>query len=384
MRPELWNVPMAVAGNPENRHGIILAKNNIAKKFGVVTAEAIWEAKRKCPDLVLVPPQYDKYQEFYEKINQIYLDYTDLVEPFSIDESFLDVTGTLHLFKKTPKELADEIRARVEEELGITVSIGVSFCKVFAKLGSDYKKPNATTVIFEEDVENIVYPLPIRSLFSVGKKSAEILNNRGIHTIGDLADMPEDFLEKILGKQGRTLYSYVHCLDDEPVRSFYDGNEAKSISKGMTFKHDLIHHDEIKAGVNLLSDAVVERLRADHKKAYTIQVTIKDASFKTIQRQRKLDFPTRLNRQISEVALELIENNWEVGKRPIRLIAINCTELVPEDMEIFTQQSLFEKIESVDNKKVEKIEDTMADIREKFGKDVIKFGYINPLNDKEK
>ena len=187
LRPELREVPMAVAGDPESRHGIIVAKNQKAKAFGVQTAETIFQAKKKCPDLVCVPSHHSLYHEFYEKINAIYLEYTDLVEPFSIDESYLDVTNSIHLFKMTPKELADHLRKRIKEELDITISVGVSFCKVFAKLGSDYKKPNATTVIMREDIPRIVYPLPVSSLIFVGKKSVEVLDSYHIRTCGDLA-----------------------------------------------------------------------------------------------------------------------------------------------------------------------------------------------------
>lgn len=380
--PNLKNVPMAVAGNPENRHGIILAKNELAKKYNVQTAEPIWQARRKCPNLICVPPHYDKYHDFYVRINEIYLQYTDLVEPFSIDESYLDVTGTLHLFDKSPGELADEIRERVKREIGITISVGVSFCKVFAKLGSDYMKPDATTVIMREDVERIVYPLPVSDLLFVGKKTASLLATRAIHTVADLSVYDESFLIKLLGKQGASLYKNIHGLEDDPVRSFYDKYEVKSVSKGMTFKHDLTDEDEVRCGVNLLSDSVAERLRAEHKKGYVIQVTIKDTSLKSIQRQRKLPVPTHLKKQIYSVAMELIFENWEMGK-PIRLISVGCSELVDENEEVFVQQSLFETsddtVDSSGNsvEKQEKIEDAIADIRKKYGRKSINLGYTN-------
>lgn len=382
MNPELWNVPMAVAGNPENRHGIILAKNELAKKYNVQTAEPIWQAKRKCPDLVCVPPHYERYHDFYVRINQIYLQYTDLVEPFSIDESYLDVTGTLHLFGKDPKELADEIRERVKQEIGITISVGVSFCKVFAKLGSDYKKPDATTIIGREDMERIVYPLNVSELLFVGKKTTALLAGRAIHTVADLLVYDEAFLVKLLGKQGASLYRNIHGLENDPVRSFYDKYEVKSVSKGMTFKHDLTREDEVRCGVNLLSDSVAERLRAEHKKGYVIQVTIKDTSLKSIQRQRKLSAPTHLKKQIYDVSMELIFENWEIGK-PIRLISIGCGELVDENTETFVQQSLFDLMGdsksdgTISDERQEKIEDAIADIRKKYGRKSINLGYTN-------
>ena len=245
VRPELWKVPMAVAGDPESRHGIILAKNDLAKKAGVQTAEPIWQAKRKCPNLVCVPATFDLYHSFYERINKIYLSYTDLVEPFSIDESFLDITGCMHLHPgKSPRDIADEIRGRVKAELGITVSVGVSFCMTFAKLGSDYKKPDATTVIFREDVPKIVYPLPVSDLVFVGKKTTEILSAHAVKTVGELAQLSEDYLVRILGKQGKDLYTVVHCLEESQVRDFYDYIAPKSVSHGMTFRRDLLGESE--------------------------------------------------------------------------------------------------------------------------------------------
>lgn len=372
LKPELKDVPMAVAGDPHNRHGIILAKNQKAKKYDITTAETVWQAKRKCPDLVLVSPHYDLYHDFYKKINKIYLDYTDLVEPFSIDESYLDVTGTLHLFNKTPLELADEIRERVKRELGITISIGVSYCKVFAKLGSDYKKPDATTVIMKENLSEIAFPLPVSDMLFVGKKSSELLRSYGINTIGDLYLQELDFLKRILGKQGEQFYNYFHGDIDDPVHSFYDIYEFKSISNGMTFRRDLVGEEEVRCGVSALSDSVAARLRGEHKKAFVVQVTIKDPQLSSIQRQRKLETPTHLQKEITGVAMQLISENWSFNN-PIRLITISCSDLVPED-ESYEQLNLFSGNKPVSEKQ-EKIENAMAGIREKYGNKSIKFGY---------
>ena len=204
--PHLRSVPMAVAGDPEQRGGIILAANPLAKKCGVKTAEVIWEAKRKCPNLVLVPPRHHVYSEYCDKVNAIYEHYTEQIERFGIDESWLDVTGSLHLFGGDAERLANEIRERVHREIGITVSIGVSFNKVFAKLSSDYKKPNAVTVISRENFKQIVFPLPVSGLLYVGKKTAESLRSSGILTIGDLANEDVEFLKRKFGKHGEQLY----------------------------------------------------------------------------------------------------------------------------------------------------------------------------------
>ena len=197
--PELRHLPVAVCGDPESRHGIILAKNEPAKKFQVKTAETIWQAKRKCPDLVLLPAHHSVYREFSQKINRMYQDYTDLVEPFGIDESWLDVSGTLHLFGGDPVALADEIRRRMRQEFGLTISVGVSFNKIFAKLGSDYKKPDATTWISRDNYQRLVWPLPVTDLLYVGRSAAETLERVGVRTIGDLARFDRERLFRLLG-----------------------------------------------------------------------------------------------------------------------------------------------------------------------------------------
>ena len=184
--PDLRDVPMAVCGDPNSRHGIILAKNEPAKKFGIQTAETIWQAKKKCPDLVLLPPHHDLYREYSRKVNAIYDEYTDLVEPFGIDESWLDVTHTLHLFGGDARALADALRERMKRQLGLTLSVGVSFNKVFAKLGSDYKKPDATTVISRENWKELVWPLQVGDLLYVGGAARKLLKQYGITTIGQL------------------------------------------------------------------------------------------------------------------------------------------------------------------------------------------------------
>ncbi len=379
LRPELKQVPMAVTGNPENRHGIVLAKNELAKKYGIRTAETIWSARRKCPDLVCVSPHHDVYHQYYEKLNQIYLDYTDLVEPFSIDESFLDVTGSIHLFQMTPKELADHIRRRVREELGLTISVGVSFCKVFAKLGSDYKKPDATTVIFREDVPAIVYPLPVSDLLFVGKKSVETLNRYSIYTCEDVSRFDREFLVHILGKQGDQLYTYIHGLDQDPVHDFYEKRVVKSVGNSITFKHDLVGEAEIRAGINELSDSVASRLRQKELKAYTIQVALKDPDFKTVQRQRKLKRPTYLQKDISRISMELVRETWDL-QRPVRLLSVTGTDLVAQDDPQPEQMSLFDTAPESQGKKEERqetLESTMDSIRQRFGKDKIGFAWTS-------
>ena len=259
-RPELAGVPMAVAGDPESRHGIILAKNELAKGYGVKTAETIWQAKKKCPGLVLVPPHHQRYHEISRRVNQIYLDYTDLVDPFGIDESFLDVTGSMHLFPFTPRELADVIRARVRSEIGITISVGVSCCRVFAQLGSDYKKPDATTVIDRENFKEIVYPLPVSDMLFVGRRTAEQLRALGVLTVGDLAAADPVRLTALLGEAGGTLWRYANGNDHEPVGSYYARKRPKSVGNGMTFRRNIVGEGEIRAGAAAAEYALGKRI----------------------------------------------------------------------------------------------------------------------------
>ena len=372
LRPELAEVPMAVAGDPENRHGIILAKNEKAKAFHVQTAEPIWQAKRKCPDLVCVPPHHGLYTEYSKRINEIYLRYTDLVDPFSVDESFLDVTHSIHLFPCTPKELADRIRSEVREEIGLTISVGVSFCRVLAKLGSDMKKPDATTVISRENFKDVVWPRPVSELLFVGRQSEAALGKLNIRTIGDLARADRVLLGKTFGKQGDTLWRYANGLDNEPVLPYDAEREVKSVGNSMTFRRDLRGEDEIRAGIAALSDSVASRLRSHGVKCTVVQVGIKSPEFKYITRQVTLDHSTYLQKELTEVSMELVRAHWNL-KNPVRLLSVTGAGLVPADAPM-EQTSLFQA-DTVSYENQEKVEDAMAKIRDRFGKGAISFGY---------
>ena len=259
--PDLRQLPVAVCGDPTERHGIILAKNEPAKRCGVKTAETIWKAKQKCPGLILLPPHHRLYAEYSKKINAVYGEYTDLVEPFGIDESWLDVTNSLHLFGGDARALADTLRGRIKREFGLTISVGVSFNKVFAKLGSDYKKPDATTVIARDNWRDIVFPLPVGDLLFVGRSAQELLGRYGVRTIGELSKCSEEMLETLMGKMGSQLYRYANGLDDSPVRGAADREPIKSVGNSTTFRRDLTRWDEVQSGISLLSDSVAMRLR---------------------------------------------------------------------------------------------------------------------------
>lgn len=371
--PELKNVPTAVCGDPTSRHGIILAKNEPAKHFGVQTAETIWQAKKKCPDLVLLPPHHKLYAHYSKLVNDIYREYTDLVEPFGIDESWLDVTGTLHLFGGNAEALADTLRRRVREELGLTLSVGVSFNKVFAKLGSDYRKPDATTVISRENWREIVRPLPAKSLLFVGKAAETALAKYGIRTIGELADARAELLESLLGKLGLQLHEYASGEDHSPVIGDADREVVKSVGNGTTFPQNLTHMDEVRTGLAVLSDSVAMRLRRHGLYCGGVQVTLRYADFRTVSRQARLSASTHLMKDIFEEALVLTEALWKAPE-PIRMLTVTALYII-EAAESYQQLDLLQgAADKQQNEKREKLEKAMDGIREKFGRGSIAYG----------
>ena len=370
-RPELRDVPMAVCGDPESRHGIILAKNELAKGFGIVTAETVWQARRKCPGLVLVAPHRGEYTKYCKRINEIYAQYTSRVEAFSIDESWLDVTGSLHLFG-SGKEIADTLRKRIREELGLTVSVGVSFNKAFAKLGSDYKKPDATTVITRENFRDILYPLPVTDMLFVGKRTADILKRVGVHTIGALAALKRSEISKLLGKSGELVWEYANGLDEDPVREIGQKDPVKSIGNGITFRRNLRGYEDIKAGVLLLADSVGARLRASGLYCQTVQVQIKDPDFRVISRQKTFPRPLHLTKELADAGMEIIANAWDTEK-PIRLLSLTAANLT--DSEAGGQVTFFDE-PAERSEKFEKLERAVDRIRGKFGKDALSYGSV--------
>ena len=368
-RPELRAVPAAVCGDPRSRHGIILAKNEPAKVLGVRTAETIWQARQKCPELVLLPAHHGLYREYSRKVNAIYDRFTDLVEPFGIDESWLDVTGSLHLFGGDPKALADRIRNTVREELGLTISVGVSFNKVFAKLGSDYKKPDATTVITAENFRRIVWPLPVTDLLYVGRAAAGVLKRYGVTTIGELAAFDRRALSELLGRQGEQLWSYANGLDASPVAPAGTYTPPKSVGNGETFPRNLIRREEVSRGVAMLADQVAVRLRKHGMMASTLQVSIRDPNFKDICRQRPLDAPANTARELYRAAMDIIGRCWK-DNAPIRAITLTAHNLIPEG-EAAEQLDLFLAAGPRRRDRVEKLERTMDAIRSRYGRSAV-------------
>ncbi len=369
--PELRDQPVAVAGDPEGRHGIILAKNMVAKRYGVQTAETIWQARRKCPGLILLPPHHDEYEAMSQRVNAIYCSVTDQVEPFSVDESWLDVTGSQRLFGDGVT-IADELRRRVREELGITISVGVSDNRYWAKLGSDYKKPDATTHITRENVADILHPLPIRDMLFVGQAAEESLRRHGVMTIGQLAAMPREVLVQWLGKHGEGLYDMVHGVDASPIRRWGEKDAVKSVGNGMTFPHDLLGEDAWKAGLMPLCDSVGSRLRAHRLKCRTVTVQIKDPAFKVISRQKTLPMPTNLTKVLFREAFDILRQCWRPGA-PIRLLTVTASALCPADEAASAQLSFFEDVQPDDPRQA-RIEQAVDDVRRRFGKKIISPG----------
>ena len=370
--PELRDLPVAVCGDPSSRHGIILAKNEHAKKFRVQTAETVWQAKQKCPSLVFLPPHHKLYGEYSRKVNAIYGQYTDLVEPFGIDESWLDITGSMHLFGGDPVAIADQIRLRVREKLGLTLSVGVSFNKVFAKLGSDYKKPDATTLISPDNWRDIVWPLPAGDMLFVGKAAQKVLARYGIHTIGELAGCRREMLETLMGKMGGQLHDYANGLDKSPVHPQGYREPVKSVGNGTTFPQNLTRWEDVRTGLSLLSDSVAGRMRRHGLYCGGVSVTIRTADFKTFSRQKQLDAPTRLMKDIYRAALELTEQAWKAPE-PIRMLTVTAL-YITEDADSYRQLDLLGGEAARRNEKQEKLEDAMAAIRDKYGKGAISYG----------
>ena len=370
--PALRDVPVAVCGDPESRHGIVLAKNEAAKQLGVKTAETIWQARQKAPHLITLPPHHGLYREYSRKVNAIYGQYTDLVEPFGIDESWLDITNSMHLFGGDGNAIADQLRERLREELGLTISVGVSFNKIFAKLGSDYKKPDATTVIDRGNWQAIVWPLPVGDLLGVGRSTQKLLRQYGVETIGQLAAFPRQTLETLLGKHGTQLHDYANGLENSPVRPQHEAEPVKSVGNGTTFPQNLTRWEEVRSGLAVLSDSVAGRLRRQGLYCGGVALTIRNAQFRQFSRQVRLDAPTHLQKDIYQTALALARQSWHAPD-PIRALTVTALYLT-DSADSFQQLDLLDGAAAQREEKQERLEQAMDAIRGKYGKGAISFG----------
>ena len=372
--PEVRDKPVAVAGDTEARHGIILAKNQHAKKYGVQTGEAIWQAQQKCPELILFPPDFPKYLYFSKRAQQIYSDYTDQIEPFGIDESWLDVSGSVGLFG-SGLTIAREISARIKTELGVTVSIGVSWNKIFAKLGSDYKKPDAITVFDHENFRELIWPLPVSDLLYVGSATSRKLHNMAITTIGDLAQTDTIYTRPRLGKMADVLYGFANGLDISPVAHIGDTSPVKSVGNSCTAPRDLRCDEDAKMLLTALSESVAMRLREQGLLAQTICISIRDCELYSYERQCRLKQPTDITNEIIEHALSLFRTNYN-WQQPIRSLGVRAANLTAGtgavQLNFFTDELL--------RKKWEKLDKTVDWLRSRFGNNCIQRAVV--LQDK--
>ena len=359
--PEIREKPVAVGGDIEQRHGIILAKNQLAKQFHVSTGEAIWQAKQKCPELIVLPPNFPLYLRFSRLARDIYLDYSNRVEPFGLDEAWLDITSSENQ-KDKGERTAHEIRKRIREELGITVSIGVSYNKIFAKLGSDYRKPDAVTMITKENYRQIAWPLPVSDLLYVGPATKRKLNGFGVHTIGELAQTPVEILRSKFGKIGDILWCFSNGLDSSPVADFQNQPVVKSIGNSTTAPRDLERDEDVKIILYVLADSVARRLREQGLKGRTIHISVRDNSLFSFTRQKTLGFYTNLTEEIAGEALSLFREHYQ-WKRPVRSIGISVSDLAADT--IYSQTSLF--CDEVKREKVERLDKALDRLKARFG-----------------
>ena len=356
-RPEIRDKPVAVGGSTESRHGIILTKNEIASKYGLTVGEPLWQARQKCPDLIIVPPNYPLYLRFSRLCRKVYEDYTDLIEPFGLDESWLDVTG----MQKSGIEIAEEIRHRIKTELGITVSVGVSFNKIFAKLGSDYKKPDAVTVIDRNNFKDIAWCLPCSDLLFVGRSTTKKLNYYGINTIGDIANADPAFLKRILGKNGETLYAFANGNDISRVRHKDETDDVKSVGNSTTTPRDLVDDCDVKTVFRVLCESVSTRLREQGLKGRTVTIWVRDTGLSSFTRQKSLSVCTNVSTEILKTAMELFTANYD-WKSHIRSLGVSVSDF---DSGLCEQFDFARTVEQ--REKQEKIEITLDLLKRRFG-----------------
>lgn len=358
--PTIKNCPIAVTGSTEERHGIVLAKNELAKRCGVVTAEAIWQAKKKCPELVCVPPNYHRYNEVSAAVREIYLRYSDIVEPFGIDECWLDVTGSRLLFG-SGMEIAEQIRKTVKREIGVTVSVGVSFNKIFAKLGSDLKKPDAITEISRENFKEKIWHLPAKEMLGVGSSTQKQLSSLGIFTIGEIAAAGKEVLKKRMGKMGEQLYLYASGEENSPVAAKQPA--PKSVGRTTTLPADITTAEQAWPVVLSLSEDISATLRRNELYCSAVQAHIRTFDLNVKEFQGPLPAPTQSSVIMANKCMELIEQNFGFSV-PLRSIGFRAINL--KDSAASYQTDIFTDFKQTEEK--EEVEDKIFEIRKKYGK----------------
>ena len=370
LNPELRGKPLIVCGDPKERRGVVFAKNEEAKKYGIRTAETVVSALRKCPHVLRVPTHFHEYKKYSRLVREIYERFTDVLEECSIDEYSLDVTASVKLFG-SGEEIAQKIRKAVKEELGLTVSIGVSFNKSMAKLASEFKKPDAVSVLPKAKMEEIVYPRPVSELLYVGKSTQETLNRYGIYTIGDLARADEMLLTKLLGKRGRQLRVCARGEENEPVRTREEKEDVKSVGNSVTLPHDVCGREEIKRWLYVISESVAARLRdADVGKASTVHIVVKNHRLEESTYQKKV-LPTALCGDIAKAAYELFCDGYPKGA-PVHMIGVTVSGF---DYHI-EQLALETDGENGAYEKRDRAEGAVAKLREKYGYVAVQRGVV--------
>lgn len=365
--PRLRGRPVAVGGDIEARHGIILAKNYEAKAYHIQVGEAIWQAKQRCPELVVVPPNYPLYLRVSRAFRQILSEYTDRLEAFGLDEAWADITHTWRLFAPSPEALIEHIRARVFSELGVTVSIGLADNKIFAKLGSDYKKPNACTVITKDNFKDIVWPLPVKALLGVGPATKIKLNRRGVNTIGQLALTDPRHLQSWLHKWGLILHMFANGLDRSAVENTGNERIIKSVGNSVTAPRDLENEEDCRLIFYSYAESVAERLRELGLQCRGVQISLRDNGLSSFERQIALDRPTDLSSEIHKAAMTLLQTHYHWAK-PLRSVGIRAIQLVPAGEPV--QISLFE--DECGREKRKQMEQCVDILRQKYGRRCIR------------
>lgn len=383
-RPSLRHSPVAVCGSVEERHGIVLTKNQLAKQQGVQTGEAIWQARMKCPDLVCVPPDFALYIRFSQRMRKLYEEYAERVESFGLDEAWMDISNP-GVTMGDGERIAHEIRNRIKRELGITVSVGVSFNKVFAKLGSDLKKPDAVTVIPPDAFQEKVWGLPVGELLFVGPATRRKLGEMNVRTIGDLARMDAELLRGRLGKPGLTLKAYASGLDTSPVMPAQANAVIKSVGNSTTPPHDLQNTDDARCLYYLLAESVAARLRQEGLRAKCVAISARDTELVTRSCQQTLDRATNLSGEIARAALQLFQERFALGF-PYRSIGLSCSALSPQDEPV----QLDFMGDEAQRMKNERLENAIDGLRRRFGHQIVRravvltdrqYATVNPVED---
>ena len=371
---DLRTIPAIIGGNQESRHGVVLAKSPLAKKYGIRTGEPVAQAFRKCPDLVMAPPNHKMYQEYSRRLMEFLQTYTPDIEQVSVDECFMDFTGISYLYL-SPVEAAFEIKDAVYEKFGFTVNIGISVNHLLAKMASDFEKPNKVHTLFPKEIPVKMWPLPISELYMAGRSSVEVLNKLEIRTIGELAKADPNLLELHLKSHGRTLWEFANGIDHEKVRRGHVEN--KGIGNSTTLAKDAVTEEEAKKVLLWLAESVGGRLRKEKQRAGMVSVEIKYHTFQTVSHQKQLETASNADQVIYKAACELFRELW--NQEPIRLLGIRTSKLQDESaavqMSIFDFQTKQEE-QSVKNKKHQKLDKALDVIRKKYGEDAVKKGTL--------